>query len=228
MTETKIQIKTKSSEQTQMKIPIHKKTKDLKTLSQSKIILPHGHSWVDVITTIPNEIQMNTELFERIWNLHPEELGSGMIAGQPVTFKRWEQSYGHDYYYAGKLHVALPLETDPYLTILLEWVCKHSGLQYKGLLINWYQDGNHYIGPHADSEASLIKESPIYSFSFGQDRDFVIKSKDKTHRQVIHMNDGSLIIMGGEMQKYYKHSVPVRALSKCPKRRINMTFRLFK
>jgi len=235
----KIKIKLKPTQQLNDKIPINKKDEStIKTLdalfnvkakitNQTKIILPHGNSWVDVIATIPKEICMETSIFERIWTMHPEKLGDGIIAGQKVTFQRWEQSYGQDYYYAGKLHAALSLE-DPYLKLLLDWVCQHSGLPYKGLLINWYQDGNHYIGPHSDSETSLVKGSPIYSFSFGQDRDFVIKSKDRTHRQVIHMNDGSLIIMGGEMQKYYKHSVPIRALSKCAHKRINITFRLFK
>ena len=40
------------------------------------------------------------------------------------------------------------------------------------------------------------------------------------------MPNNSLIIMGGEMQKYYKHSVPKRSVKKVAKTRINMTMRL--
>jgi len=84
-----------------------------------------------------------------------------------------------------------------------------------------------FIGVNCcDDEPGLVKNSAIYSFSFGQARDFVVKSKDKTFRKVFKMVDNSLIIMGGEMQKYYKHSVPKRSVKKCAKTRINMTMRL--
>ena len=197
------------------------------SLVSSKLILPHGQSWVEIAETLPKLIQMDQLTFERIWNLHPKEYANGIIFGQSQEFKRWDQSYGQDYKYAGKLHKSLPIE-DPFLDSLLKWVSSHSGQEYKAILINWYQDGTHYIGYHADSESSIVANSAIYSFSYGQERDFCLKSKDKSHQQKIYMKNGSLIIMGGEMQKYYKHAVPKRALSTCPERRINITLRLFK
>lgn len=99
--------------------------------------------------------------------------------------------------------------------------------EYQQLLINWYQDGDHYIGPHSDDESQLVKNSAIYSFSFGQTRDFVIKSKELDYKMVLELTNNSLIIMGGEIQKYYTHQVPKRSIKKCPNRRINITSRLF-
>ena len=196
-------------------------------LPSFKFTLPHGASWISVAETLPEVIQMDEIIFERIWNLHPIEYASGLMFGNHTVFKRWDQSYGLDYWYAGKLHKGQPIE-DPFLQSLLQWVCDHSGKEYFAMLINWYENGNHYIGYHSDFEKSIVPNSSIYSFSYGQERDFLIKSKDKTYKQKIQMKNGSLIIMGGEMQKYYKHSVPKRALSKCPRRRINITLRLFK
>jgi len=191
-----------------------------------KITLPHGDSWVWVFPTIPEDIRIDDSTFERLWNSHPEKKGEGIIMGRTVEFPRWQQSYGQGYSFTGMHHSALPI-TDPYMTQLLEWVCTHSGEPYKQILVNWYSDGNHYIGPHSDDERQLVPGSSIYSFSYGQERDFVIKSKDGTYRNVITMPNNSLLIMGGDMQKYYKHSVPKRALSKCADKRINITFRLF-
>ncbi len=195
-------------------------------LKPTKILLPHGQSWVEIFEHIPEKIQMNKIIFERIWNQHPSNYAEGFMFGREMAFPRWDQSYGQDYTYSGKIHKSVPIEDD-YLVAVIEWVCFHSGKKYKSMLINWYQDGNHYIGPHSDLEKNIVKNSSIYSFSYGQDRDFVIISKDKTYKKKICMTDGSLIIMAGEMQKYYKHCVPKRSISTCPGRRINITFRLF-
>jgi alkylated DNA repair dioxygenase AlkB len=192
------------------------------------IRLPSGESascWIKCYDQLPSDIMMDDETFNRIWQLHPTELGKGKMFGKPITFQRYTQTYGQDYYYRGTNHQSQPI-TDPYLQTLLDWVGQHSKLPYKGILINWYQDGNHYIGDHSDNEKGLMPLSPIYSFSFGQERDFVITSKDKSYRKVIPMKHNSLIIMGGAMQKHYKHGVPKQTT--CPKSRINITVRLFK
>lgn len=187
--------------------------------------LPEGQSWFQYVSKIPNKICVNSNLFEELWNLHPLEYGNVVIMGQTISTPRWQQSYGQSYYYTGKMHVALPIE-HPFLIQLLQWVCQHSGQIYKQMLINWYQDGHHYIGYHSDDENQLVPNSAIYSFSFGQTRDFCIKSKhDSDFHQTIPLQNNSLIIMGGEMQKYYKHSIPKRL--RVTGKRINVTFRLF-
>jgi alkylated DNA repair dioxygenase AlkB len=208
-----------------MMIAKQKKTKE-KANKPYKITLPHGDSWVMVFPVIPKEIQMDENLFEDIWNLHPKEKGKGIIMGKEIEFPRWQESYGQAYSFTGMTHKAHKIK-HTFMKSILEWVCNDSQKKYKQILVNWYENGNHYIGPHSDDEKQLVKKSAIYSFSFGQERDFVIKSKDKTYRKVVKMPHNSLLVMCGEMQKYYKHSVPKRALSKCPKKRINITMRLF-
>ena len=224
-------METKCENYQMQKIPLKIKVtietpQEMDDAEQSNIFLPDGKSWIDIRPKIPQRIQMDTETFERIWNMHPQEQRKGKMFGKEISYPRWEQTYGHDYKYAGHNHLALPV-ADQYLKLVLEWVRTDSGLSYQGLLINWYEDGNHYIGWHADNESIIVPNSPIYSFSFGQERIFAIKSKSGQYNKEILMRNGSLIIMGGEMQKYYKHSVPKISKNQCPGKRINLTFRLF-
>jgi len=200
--------------------------------SSYHLTLPHGDSWLEVHPRLPPELLMDPATFERIWALHPKDLATGTVGPEQkaVTFQRWTEMYGHEHYdFSGQRHEGQPLD-DPFLQTILAWIQKHSGQPYQGLLINWYKDGSHYIGKHRDKETQLVKGSAIYSLSYGQDRDFVIEADEQpcTYRKVIHMNDGSGIIMGGQTQTFYKHSVPPRAKSKCMGRRINITARLFK
>lgn len=183
-------------------------------------------SWIEQIK-LDKELWVDQDLFEELFALHPKERGEGVIFGQHVEFPRWQVSYGEDYYFTGQIHIGQPL-THPYLIKLLKYVQEHSKKPYKQVLVNWYQDGNDYIGPHSDDERQLVRGSAIYSFSFGQERDFVVKAKESKERHVIPMPNNSLIIMSGDIQRNYKHSVPKRAIKVCPGRRINITFRLFK
>lgn len=198
--------------------------------------LSEGNSWI-LSGKVPKELEMDKATFKSLWDTHPEEFNEVKMFGKMVLTPRWQQSYGQPYYYSGLMHEALPIE-HPYLKRLLAWVNKHSGKEYKQVLVNWYKDGTHYIGPHSDDETQLVKCSAIYSFSYGQTRIFRITSKadkkDKTlsakerFRKDVTLTHNSLVIMGGEMQKYYHHEVPKRAASTTPNPRINITFRLFK
>lgn len=226
------------------------------------LILPEGDSKVMVYPSLPEKLSLNDTPkeglsetnFKKLWSLHPEEYGTVKMYGNEIATPRWQQTFGQDYYFSGMTHKAVPLEDD-FLKTLLAFVNKHSLkyglreesegrslLEYKQVLVNWYEDGNHYIGKHSDNESQLVPNSAIYSFSFGQERDFVITSKKSRrdtpssesqrdtalqYRKVITMPTNSLLVMCGEMQKYYKHEVPKRALSKCPDPRINVTMRLF-
>ena len=188
--------------------------------------LNEGNSMVKIINTLPQEIQVDNALFTRLWNLHPQEYGQVKIFGKEIATPRWQQTYGRNYKFSGMDHKALPID-DPYFKLLMEWVNQHSGKQYNQCLVNWYKDGDHYIGAHSDDESQLEPNSDIYSFSFGSNRTFIITSKkDKQFKTKLIMNDNSLIIMCGEMQKYYKHAVPKTKV--IVGQRINITFRLFK
>lgn len=66
----------------------------------------------------------------------------------------------------------------------------------------------------------------IASVSLGHTRRFLVKSKDKEKESGVveySLTPGSLVVMGGDMQKHWKHSVPKELRVK--ETRINLTFR---
>ncbi len=205
----------------------------LKSKTHTHIQLPHGNSWIEVYSSqqLPNQLQMTPDTFTRIWNLHPTEVAKGHMFGKEIPFPRYTQSFGYDYHFNGSSSILpTPIE-DSYLKQIIDWVRSDSHLNYQGLLVNWYEDGQHYIGPHNDNEKQIIKEAPIYSFSFGATRDFVVTSKNNLpnpYKIMIPMLNNTLIKMCGQMQTYYKHSVPKKSITSCSEPRINLTLRYFK
>jgi len=112
----------------------------------------------------------------------------------------------------------------PALYVLMKDVSKKLKVEFNSCLVNWYRDGEDYIGEHSDDEKDL-KSCHIASISLGSERDFVIRSKkDRTNRIVLSLLSGSLLHMYGGCQKNYTHGVPKRKKVKSP--RMNITFRV--
>lgn len=196
--------------------------------------LPEAGAWYERLS-LPEHLHVDNELFKELLELHPEELGKVKMFGKIIDTPRYQQNYGQEYYYTGILHPANPIP-HPYLSELMKWVCEHSGKSYKQMVINWYITGDHYIGPHSDSERGIVKNSSIYSITLGPkaSREFVIQSKGRSEKwaKTMVLKHHDVLIMGGTMQQHYKHSVPkLKArgsshLGSGP--RINITFRLMK
>jgi alkylated DNA repair dioxygenase AlkB len=192
-----------------------------------KYLDENKRSWV-IQGNLPKNI-IDLYNFESLWNLHPEEYGQIKIFNKLINTPRWQQTYCKDYWYSGMLHEALLLPEE--FQIFYDWINTLDMGLYSGkfnqLLINWYRDGNHYIGKHSDNESQIVKDSPIMSISLGSKRKFIIRDK-KTSDIVLdlEMVNNSYLIMCGEMQKNYTHEVPKD--KKIKDRRINITMRQFK
>ncbi len=93
-------------------------------------------------------------------------------------------------------------------------------------LANVYNDGQHYISPHSDDEKDLGSLPLIVSISLGAERDFVLQNKINKSKQIIRLENNSLLVMAGETQKHYIHSIPID--KKCKEMRVNLTFRSYK
>lgn len=202
----------------------------LEKTTTKEIKLEKGvNSAIEIIELIPKQLHLNKDLFEKVWNQKPIEQGKVNIFGKLHDVPRYQQLFGDSYYFSGVSHESKPIEhAHPFLQQLMKWVCEHSGKSYSQMLVNYYENGKtHYISAHSDDESQLVPGSDIYSFSFGETRDFVVTCKnDKQFRLVIPMYNNSLIIMKGEMQKFYKHAVPKRV--NATGKRINVTMRLFR
>lgn len=94
-------------------------------------------------------------------------------------------------------------------------------LGYNAVLCNLYRNGNDSVGLHADAEPKM--GPVIASVSLGVERLFRLKRKDGTVALSEKLRHGSLLIMAGKTQRYFKHEVPKELAVTQP--RINLTFR---
>ncbi|BAQ66506.1 alpha-ketoglutarate-dependent dioxygenase AlkB [Geminocystis sp. NIES-3709] len=113
----------------------------------------------------------------------------------------------------------------PLLTIK-ETIEPIAKVNFNSVLLNFYRNGQDSMGWHSDNEKELGKKPIIASVSFGGERQFLLKPRDKnvTTRGEILLNHGSLLIMAGNTQKYWLHQIP--KTTKFVSSRINLTFRV--
>ena len=80
------------------------------------------------------------------------------------------------------------------------------------------------MGWHSDDERELGPQPTIASLSLGAERRFVLRDRRDTARtERIALPHGSLLLMAGDTQARYRHSLPATARPIGP--RINLTFR---
>ncbi|RUS17767.1 hypothetical protein BC937DRAFT_89510 [Endogone sp. FLAS-F59071] len=174
-----------------------------------------------ILDTLPDEIVPN---FEELWMMHPKQLGKIKIRGRLISTPRYVQSYGKGYFFSGVHHKGEPIPD--IIVPLLSWGRATFRRHFNEVLINWYENGSHYIGRHSDDEPNLVPGSAIVSMSFGETRTFRIRAKGSTFKRDINLKNGSVIVMGGEMQIHYTHEVP--KVCTPVGRRVNITLREMK
>jgi alkylated DNA repair dioxygenase AlkB len=146
------------------------------------------------------------------------------IYGRPVKVPRltcWYGEPGAVYTYSGVVHDPLPWTA--LLNRLRRQVEALSGRQFNSVLGNLYRDGNDSMGWHGDKEKELGPMPFIASLSFGERRTFKIRHNRTKETVTIDLSNGSLLLMGGVIQKHWRHCVPKTKQAK--KGRINLTFR---
>jgi alkylated DNA repair dioxygenase AlkB len=116
-------------------------------------------------------------------------------------------------------------------SLLLQKIKSHienaTNTNFTTVLLNNYRDGKDSNGWHADNEKELGINPVIASVSFGAERTFHLKhNKDKSLKKSIILEHGSLLLMKGTTQHYYKHQIPKTAKQIGP--RMNLTFRFIK
>lgn len=134
---------------------------------------------------------------------------------------RLTSSYGDagvTYRYSGTVNIALP-----WTQTLLEIKEKVEAVQgrYNYCLLNRYRSGEDSMGMHADNEPEM--GDAIGSLSLGATRNFRIRHNNTKETLSFPVGHGTLIIMGGTMQQFWKHEIPK---TKQPvDERINLTYR---
>jgi len=145
------------------------------------------------------------------------------LFGRRVFQPRLTAWYGDpeaSYSYSG-----LQLEPLPWHPLLKELACRLetlTGARFNSVLANAYRNGNDSMGWHRDDEKELGFQPVIASLSFGQERKFLVREKGRKSSAIV-LQHGSLLLMKGESQQRYQHSLPKSRLA--PGVRINLTYR---
>lgn len=135
---------------------------------------------------------------------------------------RLTASYGDGgvtYFYSGTENKAVP-----WTPILVEIKQKIEAVrgEYNYCLLNRYRSGQDSVGLHADDEPGM--GDVIGSLSLGATRAFRIRHNKTKETRTFQLGSGTLVIMAGTMQRYWKHEVPKTTDN--VGERINLTFRL--
>jgi alkylated DNA repair dioxygenase AlkB len=135
----------------------------------------------------------------------------------------WYGDTGSSYTYSG-----ITLEPLPWTAALLrikEDIEQATGHRFNSVLLNLYRNEHDSVSWHSDDEAVLGERPVIASLSLGETRAFKFRHKTRKDRKPVSiaLTDGSLLIMAGTTQRYWRHAIDKE---REPKReRINLTFR---
>lgn len=168
--------------------------------------------------------QKSNELFytlkhEVVWQ-SPQIRMFGKWVNQPRLLA-WQANGNFPYRYSGQtLH---PKPFHPLVDLLCMEINDFCKTNFNTVLLNYYRDGRDSMGWHSDNEPELGPNPFIASLSLGGMRDFQLKQiyapfTLKTYK----LEQGSLLLMGENVQNLYKHALPKRVNAEA---RINLTFR---
>ena len=149
------------------------------------------------------------------------------IFGKEVSLPRltaWYGDPGKSYTYSG-----ITMNPDPWSLNLLaikERIEETVRVNFNSVLANLYRNGQDYVSWHSDDEKELGINPTIASVSFGATRRFLLRHRSNKNLETVDLSlgHGSLLIMKGSTQHYWKHQVPKTAKVKTA--RINLTFRV--
>lgn len=187
---------------------------------QENLLPYHGEVFYSqLLDSNQSEIFFNQLINKTMWS-HDVNF----IFGKRIVTKRKVAWYGDSpfvYTYSNESKMAMPW-IDPIFKLksITERATRES---YNSCLLNLYHNGDEGMGWHSDNEKELKENGAIASISLGAERKFLFKHKSTDHKVDLFLENGSILLMKGEIQKYWKHRLP--PTKKINTARINLTFR---
>ncbi|HIK44361.1 MAG TPA: alpha-ketoglutarate-dependent dioxygenase AlkB [Leptolyngbyaceae cyanobacterium M65_K2018_010] len=137
----------------------------------------------------------------------------------------WHGDVGKSYTYSRLTHHPQPW-TAP-LTLIRKRIEPIAQVQFNGVLLNLYRNGNDSMAWHSDDEPELGPNPIIGSVSLGGTRHFRFRHRyQKANPVGVNLTHGSLLIMGGSTQHFWQHQLAKTSRPVRP--RINLTFRVIR
>jgi alkylated DNA repair dioxygenase AlkB len=180
------------------------------------------------IVYYPNFFDSNDAdaIFSQLKNEIPWQQDAIQVFGKTHPQPRLTALFGND----GKPYSYSNIKMQPhpwnlFLQKIKSYIESVAETNFSSVLLNYYRDGKDSNGWHADNEKELGTNPVIASVSFGAERVFQLKHNNiKEQKKSILLEHGSLLIMKGTTQHFWKHQVPKTAKPIGP--RINLTFRV--
>jgi alkylated DNA repair dioxygenase AlkB len=158
---------------------------------------------------------------------------TGQSYPQPRLTAWFADNTNMAYSYSGVTQIV-----QPWLPCLLDLKTKienTTGAKYNSVLLNYYRNGMDSVGFHSDNEKELGNNPNIASVSLGETRTFMLQQyrtleSNGSFRpctegyEEYELTSGSLLVMSGTTQHFWKHSIPKTSRSEP---RINLTYRYF-
>ncbi|AOX62860.1 MULTISPECIES: alpha-ketoglutarate-dependent dioxygenase AlkB [unclassified Stenotrophomonas] len=155
----------------------------------------------------------------------PWEVHRIRMFGRQVDSPRlscWMGDPAARYRYSGTEFVPQPWH--PALLPLRDQLAAFCGHAFNSVLLNRYRDGDDGMGWHSDNEPELGPAPVIASLSLGAGRRFLLRRRDDHAKKAeVLLDHGDLLVMGGQTQRLYQHSLPKSARPLAE--RLNLTFR---
>ena len=182
------------------------------------------------IEYFPNffNVEKSDLLFKKLKSEIPWQQDDIKVYGKTYAQPRLTALYGNEgkqYSYSNV--IMQPHSWNALLTHIKEEVETVCDEKFTTVLLNLYRNGKDSNGWHADNEKELGRNPIIASVSFGVSRPFYLKHNTLQDQKLkIELEHGSLLIMKGETQHFWKHQIAKTA--KEIGSRINLTFRIIK
>lgn len=172
------------------------------------------------LNTSEADFYFTTFLKELKWEQHNIKIFGKTIPQPRLTALYAENNISYSY---SNLTLHPHLFT-PQLKELQQKLISVTECSFTHSLANLYRDGNDSMGWHSDDEKELGENPVIASLSLGDVRKFQLKHKFRKELKCdLDLEHGSLLIMEGATQHFWKHQLPKTKKDKSP--RINLTFR---
>lgn len=166
-------------------------------------------------------------LFEKLLQEVPWQQDEISVYGKSHPQPRLTALYGNEgKSYAYSNIVMHPHAWNPLLMHIKNEVEDRCDESFTTVLLNLYRDGKDSNGWHSDNEKELGRNPVIASVSFGAERSFHLQHNTLDVKQKIILEHGSLLLMKGSTQHFWKHQIPKTTRAIGP--RINLTFRSIK
>lgn len=165
-------------------------------------------------------------LFNELLATTPWKEDEVVLFGQRRILSRkvaWMGDATFSYCYSGTSKTASPLT--PALLLIKKRIEQQCDHHFNSCLLNLYHNGSEGMGWHSDDEKTLGRNPVIASVSFGAERVFKLKHRESKEVVSVVLEHGSLLIMKGETQHHWVHTMPKTTKITTP--RINLTFRMF-